>query len=197
MTPSEILYDQLASEIGGKHTPGNFGDGERVTVPYKQWEIILELYPDYKTSGGVTFKTNYTIVRTLFTPVNDFKFSLYRKSFIDSIASFFHSQDITIGYPDFDKAFIVKGSDEFKIQTLLSNDTIRETLQSQKDLRLEIVQDEDFSRNTIPTGARELYFSVDETIESIEELKTLHNLFKVLIDELIQLNEILPLQVTS
>ena len=76
-----------------------------------------------------------------------------------------------VGHPEFERDFIIKSNDEFKVGALFANSIIRKLIQSQPDIRLQL------SRS-------ELFFSSDTFINDIARLKSLYELFKEMLNSL-------------
>ena len=48
-----------------------------------------------------------------------FRFTIYRKGIFSELGKLLGMQDIEVGDPEFDEAFIIKGNDEFKVRESL------------------------------------------------------------------------------
>jgi hypothetical protein len=46
---------------------------------------------------------------------------VYRKGVFTEIGKWFGMQDVTVGYEDFDRNFVIQGSDEQKLRRLFSS----------------------------------------------------------------------------
>ena len=114
---------------------------DTVEVTYKEHKILFDVYVNYSVVGSSSIDREYTRVRLEFISLDNLKLRLIPQGFIDTIGKLFGAQDILIGDKEFDKRFVIKGNEEFKIQMLFSNKIIREILLSQKDLYLEIMEE--------------------------------------------------------
>ena len=84
-------------------------------------------------------------------------------------------QDIIIGYPAFDDAFIIKGNSEEQIVKLLKSDKLKQLFASIPKVHLKIKDDDGvLFGKYFPEGVDMLYF---ETIGVIKDKHKLHNLF--------------------
>lgn len=119
-----------------------------------------------------------------------FKFEIYREGFVRKIEKLFGAQDIKIGYPEFDKAFTIKSNNEFKIKTILRNKKIRNLINSQKEVNIQISNQKGIWEEELPENESELSYFADGEIKNIETLKSLLELFKLILDELQQMNSI-------
>jgi hypothetical protein len=93
-------------------------------------------------------------------------------------------QDIEVGDPEFDEAFIIKGNDEGKVCALFANPKIRQMIQDQPQIRLEVKDSEGWFGPKFPEDVDELLFQVVGVIKDIDRLKSLFDLFATLLDQL-------------
>ena len=93
-------------------------------------------------------------------------------------------QDIEVGDPDFDEAFIVKGNDEDRARVLFSDPKIRQMIQDQPEIRLEVKDSEGWFGPSFPEDVDELHFQVVEVIKNLDRLKALFELFAAVLDRL-------------
>jgi hypothetical protein len=178
----EVLR-QLSQEIGAKFIEGGFWKGNKVQVQVKPWTTTLDIYTE---STGETHVT-YTRMRAPFVNPESFRFSVYRKGFFSELGKLLGIQDIEVGDPDFDEAFIIKGSNEFRVRDLFANPQIRQMIQAQPNIRLAVNDSEGWFGPTFPEDVDELHFQVVGVIKDIERLKALFNLFAALLDQLCQI----------
>jgi hypothetical protein len=94
-------------------------------------------------------------------------------------------QDVTVGHDEFDRDFVIKGSDEQKLRRLFSSRQIRDLISAQPDIHFSVKDDEGkLWGKDFPEGVDELYFQVIGVIKDIERLKLLYELFSETLDEL-------------
>lgn len=121
---------------------------------------------------------------------DNFKFEIYREGFVRKIEKLFGAQDIEIGYPDFDKAFTIKSNNESKIKTLLRNKEIRNLISSQTEVNIQISNYQGIWEKELPENEFELSYFIDDEIKDIETLKSLLELFKLILDDLYRMDAI-------
>ncbi|TPG41628.1 DUF3137 domain-containing protein [Flavobacterium pectinovorum] len=180
------IWQELAKETNGTFTEGYSWRSDSTEIEYKNWKIIFD---NYRLWSGKN-STQMTRVITPITLKDNFKFEIYREGFVRKIEKFFGAQDIEIGYPDFDKAFIIKSNNEFKIKTLLRNKEIRNLISSQKDVNIQILNYQGIWEKELPENEFELSYFMDGQIKDIQTLKLLLELFKLILDDLYQMNAI-------
>src|SRR5262249_21017110 len=113
-----------------------------------------------------------------------FRFTIYRKAVFSDIGKMLGMQDIEVGDADFDRDFIIKGTDESRVRALLSSERLRALIAVQPELYLTVKDDEGWFGAFFPDGVDELYFLVGGTIKDLDRLKGLYDLFGEALDQL-------------
>jgi hypothetical protein len=93
-------------------------------------------------------------------------------------------QDVEVGYPEFDDRFIVKGNDEEQLRALFANAELRRMISAQPSFRLQVKNDEGWSRPRFRDGVDELVFITLRWVVRIEEIKELYDLFAETLDQM-------------
>jgi hypothetical protein len=181
------IWKNLSEETGGTFTEGYSWNSDSTTIEYKNWKIILDNY----TLWSGKYSTEMTRVIAPITLTNNFRFEIYQEGFIRKIEKLFGAQDVEIGYPDFDKAFTIKSNNEFKIKTLLQNKEIRNLIESQKEVNIQVSDQEGIWKKKLPQNEFELSYYIDGEVHDLSILKSLIELFKTMLDELHQMNSII------
>jgi len=170
------VWRQLSQEIGAEFVEGGFWKGNKVQVYVKPWTITLDVLSGEDGS--------FTRIRAPYINPEGFWFTIYRKNLFSDLGKFLGMQDIEVGDPEFDEAFIIKGNDESKVVSLFSNSKIRQMIQDQPKIRLEVKDSEGWFDSKFPEDVDELYFQVDGEIKDVERLKALFDLFAAVLDQL-------------
>lgn len=184
----EEIWRRLSSEIGANYVDGGFWGGTKVEVHTGEWTITLDTFTQTTSTGKTHSSTTYTRMRAPFVNKDGFSFTIYRKSIFSGIGKLFGMQDVEVGYPEFDEEFIIKGNNETKIRALFANPYIRELLQSQPSMYLDVRDDEGWFGKQFPEGVDELYFNTVGVIKDIERLKLLYALFAEVLNHLCHLD---------
>ena len=175
------IWQNLSEQIGSEFVKGGLFCGpDKVIAHYKDWIITLDTYT---VSNGKT-STTYTRMRAPYVNADGFRFTLYRSGIFSEIGEFLGFHDIEIGNEDFDKAFVIKSSDEEKVKELLAEPKILELIDQQPRFHLEVKDDEGWFRRNFPEGVDELYFRVPGVIKDIEQLKGLFEVFAEVLNRL-------------
>ena len=180
------FWQEFAKQTNGTFKEGYSWRSDSNTIEYKNWKIIFDNY----TLWSGKYSSQMTRVVVPITLTDNFKFEIYREGFIRKIEKLFGAQDIEIGYPEFDKAFTIKSNNEFKVKTLLRSREIRNLLESQKEVNIQISDQEGIWENKLPEGEYELSYYMDGEVDDMEILKSVLKVFKLILDELYQMKSI-------
>ncbi len=173
-------WRQLSHEIGAEFVEGRLWKGNKVQAHVGTWTITLDTYSVNTQHSHVT----YTRMRAPYVNPEGFRFTIYRKSIFSDLGKLLGMQDIEVGNSDFDEAFIIKGSDEFRVRDLFANPQIRQMIQAQPEIRLDVKDSEGWFGPRFPDDVDELHFQVNGVITDVERLKALFDLFAAVLDRL-------------
>jgi hypothetical protein len=175
------VWKQLSEEINADYINGGFFKSPRIEYKYKVWTIYLDTYT---VSTGKS-STTFTRMRIPFINEKRFFFKIYRKGVFSNIGKALGMQDIEIGYDYFDNDYIIKGNEEILLIKLFQNHTIRDLIDKQSRILLEIKDEEGRFGPKFKDNESELYFVVIGVIKDKDRLKDLFELFVKIIDELV------------
>ena len=170
------IWNRLCTEIGAEYVKGGFWKGDLVRATANDWTVILDTYFCHAS------KQTYTRLRAPFTNRDQFEFQIYRRGFFSDLAKRLGMQDIEVGHPDFDRDFIVKGSNESKLRQLFENARIREFVSAQPRIDFKIETGE--PRPGSIESEAELKFTSVGVIKDVDRLKQLFDLFAETLDQL-------------
>lgn len=176
----EEIWRQFCAQTGYSYVDGGFWKSDKVEATHGQWTVTLDLY---RVSTGKSSVT-YTRMRAPYVNPDGFRFTIYRKSIFTGMGKWFGMQDVTVGYEEFDRDFVIKGNDEQKLRRLFSSQKIRELIAAQPEIYFSVVDDDGKIWSSFPEGVDELHFQVVGVIRDIERLKLLYDLFAETLDEL-------------
>lgn len=174
----ENIWKSFSEQTGGTFFEGQYGMLDGTIISYKNWKIVFDYYDLY--SGK--FNERFTRIFVSIVSLDNFRFEIYNNGIIRSIEKIFGAQDIEIGIKEFDKRFILKANNGFKLKKLLINPQIRQLLEIQNEVNFEISNYKGIWEKE--TQDLELSFFVKGEIKSIETLSSLLDLFKLVLDNL-------------
>jgi hypothetical protein len=176
----EEVWRQLSAAVGGRYVEGGFMKSDRVEAEHGPWIVTLD---KYVVSTGKTTVV-FTRIRAPYVNPDSFRFTIYRKGLFSDMGKWLGMQDIEIGDPEFDDAFIIKGSDEMKVRSLFADRDLRQRLEAQPQMHLEVKDDERWFGRKFPEGVDELLFQVVGVIKDVEQLHQLFGIFAETLDQL-------------
>lgn len=190
MTAAKNLWKQFAEEMNGRYIERHYWHSDKAEVYYKNWKIIFDYYTHYTTAGNNSYEQKYTRVIAPFVSAEDFMFELYPNNIFSSVAKIFGAQDVETGYPEFDKAYIIKSNNGFKLKSLLADKAIRKQIESIKNINLQISNQKGVWEEKLPKNEYELSFFTEGKITDLSNLKDVFSLFTALLDQLDKIHPI-------
>jgi hypothetical protein len=188
----EAVWRQFSAENNGTYIIGKYDKLDSVEIIYLNHKIIFDRYIRYHVVGGHSHDTEFTRIQLEFITPDDLRFRITKKGFIDLIACFFGAQVIQVGDKSFDKKFIIKGNDEYKIQTIFSNPIMKDLLLMQEDIQLQIIDKKGVFDELIQEGNVLLYYISETLVKDKEQLNSLLNLYQTLVDQLTRTSSMKP-----
>ena len=161
------IWAQLAKDLDATLVPGSFMKDSKVTAQVGEWIVTLDTF---SVSTGKT-QIPFTRLRAPYVNADGLQFWLSRRNFFRDIAKKFGAQDIEIGDLQFDRDFIIKGNNPAKVQFLFANARLRDLIQKQPDITLEVKDDEGWFNTKFPEGVDELCFTMQGVVKDVERLK--------------------------
>ncbi len=176
----EEIWRQLCAETGARYVDGGFWKGQKVEATHGQWTILLDTYA---VSTGKTTVV-FTRLRAPYINPDGFRFKVYRHGFFSDMAKWLGMQDIEVGHADFDRDFIIKGTDQGKLRALFGDAKIRELISAQPQICFEVKDKDGGWGPRFPPDVDELCFHVTGVIKDVARLKLLFELFTETLDQL-------------
>ena len=171
-------WRQFSREIGAEYL-----GRDKVVATGKNWAITFE---NCTVSCGQDDICTYTRVSAPHVSKDGFQFKIYRKGVFSKLCEVLGMQDafnelgkyfgfeivyMKVGHPEFERNFIIKSNNEFKVRALFANSLIRQLIHSQSGIHLQL-------------DKYELYFSSNTIINDVARLKPLYELFKEILNSL-------------
>jgi hypothetical protein len=174
------IWRQLCAETGAEYVEGGFFRQGKVKLSHREWHITLDTYTVTTGHSAMVF----TRMRAPYVNRDGFRFRIYRKSVFSRLGKLLGVQDILVGDSFFDDQFIIQGEPTSTVMRLLMMPKIRELIQRQPDIHLEVKDDEGWFGDHFPDGVDELYFQTGGVIKDKDRLRELFELFALVLDEL-------------
>lgn len=174
------IWQKLSHELGGEYTKGSWRQHDRLEVRHGEWVLTLDVF--VVPVGKVMIPM--TRMRAPFVNADGLRVKLHRESFFSSWGRFFGMQDLQIGVPEFDAAYVIKGNDERKVREFLSNEKLRALLLAEKDVRLSVEDDEGWFGKKFPENTDELRLEWGGHEKDPARIARLFELFAEALDQL-------------
>ncbi|MEO0471857.1 MAG: DUF3137 domain-containing protein [Bacteroidota bacterium] len=171
------IWRQLAAQLDGEFFRGKMLKPDRVEAWYGDWMVTLDTF--------TVDKMTFTRIRAPYINRDDFTFKISREHFGHRIGKVFGMQDIVVGHPDFDRDFVIQGSDERKLKMMFANPKIRQLIDFQPKILLQLRQEAPlFQKPRFPEDVNELYYQVGGILKDLQQLQDLFDLFAETLDHL-------------
>lgn len=151
-----------------------------VKKKFHDWSIVLDTWDSASRN-----KTEYTRIYCVFLNKHGFKFKVFGEYFNNYFPNFFDMQDIKVNYDDLSDKLVVRSNSEIAMAKLLQNETIRELINTQPDILLEIVSEE--GCKIVANEDSTLSVKIPGIIKNNETLK---NLFELVGESLLEIERI-------
>jgi hypothetical protein len=174
------LWQQLSREIDATYVPAGFWEGAKVVARHGPWTITLDTH---SVSAGRT-PILFTRLRAPYVNHDGFRFTIYRQGIFSHVGKWLGMQDVVVGYPELDHEFVIQGNNEAKLSSLLGDRRLRELIQAEPSIQLSVRDDEGWFSETFPEGVDELNLQVAGLVRDVARLKSLYELFAMLLDRL-------------
>jgi hypothetical protein len=171
------IWRQLCDEINAVLISSNPAHGYKASASVNDWIVTIDVH---STKHGTTL----TRMRAAFINKDGFRFSVYRQDFFSDIAKYFGMQDITIGFADFDRKFVIKSNNEIKAAQLFAQERMRQLIEANPEVLLEVRDDEGLLGPAFPADVDELYLHVIGMVTEIERIHSLYDLFAETLNQL-------------
>src|SRR3954452_14557103 len=132
------VWRQLSQEIGAEYVEGGFWKGKKVQAHVGPWTITLDTHTESSGESSVT----YTRLRAPYVNPEGFRFTIYRRGFFSDLGKLMGMQNIEVGDPEFDAAFVIKGNDEPNVRSLFGDARVRSLIAAQPQMWLQVKDSE-------------------------------------------------------
>jgi hypothetical protein len=164
------VWMDLTDEMNGEFEDGTYAVKAKLPLAGTPLSLFMQMHTH--PMGQAISET--TVLALPFNFENEFQFAVHNSSTVEEVAKILGLQDIVVGDADFDKTYIIQGSDPRLVQKLFSDSNFKMKIQEQKSCNLSIVD----SRHkqfgiTPPKGVGVLTFVEKGAVNSFERLTSL------------------------
>jgi len=174
----------LAEELQGEFVDGTYVVKTKLPVKDRPWTVTMTMHAH--PIGKSISET--TVIALPYAPTDEFKFAVRNSSPIEEVAKLFGLKDILVGHAEFDRAFIIQGSNEALVKELFACSDVRSKVHAQKSVNLSIVDHQHkLFGMAPPKGVHVLTFAEKGAINSFDRLTSLMDLMVSIVDRLTHL----------
>lgn len=186
----KAIWKSFAEEVNGEFVEGNFWRRYRIEIPHDLWTLYIDTYT---VSNGKS-STTYTRVYAPYRSAQSFQFNIFQRNVFTDIGKVFGMEDIEVGYPEFDKKFIIKGNDPRYLRQFFEPDPIRGILMLQPSMRFMTRDriDDRLPRKRYPDRVQDLCYRTVGIIKDPEWLHDICTLVSSSLDQLVEMGCALP-----
>lgn len=173
--PREELFAKLAEELGGTFDDEEGWRHDKVKVSAGGWTVTL----DFNAHQGYRSECVHT---RFHAPVAkaEFRFRIFEQELLSFVAKLAGMQDVKVGDPKFDHAFVVQTSDEPRLKAILADAKLRELLLGEPQIEVSLRSPDTAS----PTA--ELVLEVPGRVEDGARLRRLYDAFATILAALVR-----------
>jgi hypothetical protein len=180
----EDVWRKLSEELGGEFVDGEGWRQDSVCVAHGDWKIVL----DFDSHRGHRLDSLYTRFRAPYANDADFRFRIFHQELAHGVGRLLGMQDVTVGDPAFDRAFVVQGSDEGKLKELFSDAGLRAAILAEPHAEVSLRISEESLACDEPGERWELCLEVPGRVEDAARLRALYDTFSRVLHQLCRLS---------
>ena len=183
------IWQQLSERVDGQFIPGKtLTDSGKITKQHSVWTIQLDLAPGGGRLQGAAPKIR---VRVPYVTTDKFQFRVYKKDWFSIIGKAFGIRSIQTGFPEFDRAFLVKATEHDKAKNLFQSPKLRELLAQHHKadfwLKVRTSIGRAYIRYHMPPNVYMLQYQSLGTSQKFHDVEYLSQLFSLFTEALDQL----------
>jgi hypothetical protein len=171
-TEAEI-WQQVASDLAQK------GDILEYAAQLVQSHTDIYLNIDIDLGGGFEGGFETTSFMAPLAETNPFKFHIHEQNWVNEIGKVLGLEDIELGYPELDEAFIIKTNEPETLKALLADENLRLALLKHRECELKLSPE-----SHEPESQHLLTYTIDQAITEVSELQEIYHMMLDLVQKL-------------
>lgn len=183
MAGTDGFVDAAKDEIWRRlrmHLENDLWDGAPLRVGHAAFVVTLDVHAELAGRGTDLV----TRLRAAWANPRGLTFRVKRRGALDGLATLLGAQDVQVGDPPFDHAFVLRTNDPDRLRALLADDALRTELLASAAEIVEVRPDEGWFGPEFPDGVDELYLEAPGRIAAVAEVERLYAVFATLLDRL-------------
>lgn len=163
----DSAWEELARSMGAKFVAGGLFKSSQIEVHLREATLLLDTYS--VPSGDSN--TAYTRIRSQIANAAGLQFRILPEGLVAKLDKALGLKDLEIGVSEFDRGFVVQGSNEKAARALLASSTLRQLIQEQRPSELTL-------------RGQELRLEVKGVVTDVDRLRALFRLCEVTLEQL-------------
>jgi hypothetical protein len=162
------------SEFAEK-TNGSFKISQTISKDLAKFSLKIPI-----DNGNIEFTESDTHPFKVYCEINSgrqIEFSIAHEDFVDAFLKVFGFKDINLSHPEFDKKYLVKGSDEKIVRHILNSETVIPLIL--KTNIFSILSEYDKEKSKLKISGL-----VGRSVNSMDEMQDVYFLFQAIIDQI-------------
>ncbi len=145
-------------------------------------DTLLDI--DIDLGGGFESGISITTFSTPLRQPVSLRFNMHEQDFLNEIGKVLGMEDIKLGYPDFDAAFIIQTNQPETLKSLFADESTRELLLQYPKAKLKLSAEDESSA----AEAQRLTFTIDEGIVDVARLRAIYHLLRSLVQRITEVH---------
>jgi hypothetical protein len=175
------VWMDLTDELNGEFEDGTYAVKAKLPLAGTPFSLAMQMHTH--PMGQAISET--TVLAVPFNFENEFQFAVHNSSAVEEVAKILGLQDIVVGDAEFDKTYIIQGSDPRMVQKFFSDANFKTKIQEQKAVNLSVVDSHHKQFGiTPPKGVGVLTFVEKGAVNSFERLTSLVELMALTVERL-------------
>lgn len=166
------MWERLSQDLGGEFEDRKGWRYDKIKVQDGEWTITIDLH----SHAGYRSESLFTRIRVPFVNEEGLAFKIFPQGLLDALGAKLGVQDIQVGDEEFDRTFMIQGSDEDRVRKLLSDPELRNKILAEPRIQLTLRDSGDWFSEEFPDGVDELVLEVEKEVTDAERLKRLYSI---------------------
>lgn len=180
----QSVWSKVAAHFKGEMIDHGFWSDLSLRFRHKSWTVYVDNY----TRSQAQHEVMFTRFRALVMNPTALYFQVYTETLGSKLGKLLGMQDIQIGDPQFDQAFIIKGNQPELIRKLFRSEELRKTMLRSSKVDIWLHDRMYLHGDRCPEGLAQVYFETTGIEKSTDQLIGVGNLICAMLNGLEKLD---------
>jgi len=159
------IWQEIADEYHGVFKDGNLFKSSCLNLVVDGWEIFIDI-----VKRNDKIRRKQTLISAPFHNKDQFYFSTVKKDLFKRIPILQSKKVILIGKESFDKNYLTKGNDEFKINWIFDSPRVLRLVGQLDQIQLKIIKADDLLIQNNKPSKDELHYEVPNILKNKDQI---------------------------